>query len=92
MLVIFEHPRGWRILSPSRARLSQVAGDASRDEFARPDSAANPLDRAGIDPKLLSDLAHARPPRNRESLPDALFQVGSYPRPSEPFPFALGPR
>ena len=49
-------------------------GGASRDEFAGLERAADPLHRAGINPKLLSDLAHARPS----------FQFWSYPRPSEP--------
>ena len=46
----------------------------------------------GENPKLLSDLAHARPAGYRQSLSDTLFQLRSYPRPSEPFALALGPR
>jgi hypothetical protein len=50
------------------------------------------LHRTGIDPETLRDLAHAGPSRSRQSLPDPLFQLGGYPRPPEPFSFALGPR
>jgi hypothetical protein len=72
--------------------VDRAKGDASRDEFACFERAADPLHRAGINTKLLGDLAHARPSRNRQSLPDPRFQLGSYPRPSKPFPLTLGPR
>ena len=54
--------------------------------------ATNPLHRAGVDPKPLGDLTHAWPPRSRQGLTDSFFECGGYPRPPEPFSFALGPR
>ena len=71
---------------------NDLGGGASGDEFARLESAADTLHRAGINPKLLSDLSHARPSGNRQSLPNALFQRWSYRRPTQTFPLALGPR
>ena len=38
------------------------------------------LHRAWINTELLSNYAHAWPSRNRQSLPDALFHLRSYPR------------
>jgi hypothetical protein len=83
----------WSVRSLSRpSSVKSASWSSSRAARACLERATNPLHRAGIDPKLLSDLAHTWPSRNRESLPDALFQLRSYSRPSEPFPLALGPR
>jgi hypothetical protein len=75
------------------AKLSETArGGASRVGHPCPERAADPLNRTRIDPKPLSDLAYARPSGSRQSLPDPLFQLGGYPRPSESLSLALGPR
>jgi hypothetical protein len=63
----------WRNRLAWRAERERPRGGVSGDEFARLGRAANPLHRAGVDAELRGDLAHARPSRSRQSLPDPLF-------------------
>jgi hypothetical protein len=77
---------------PGRAERERRRGSVSGDEFVRLESAADALNRAGIDAELRGDLAHARPSGSCQSVPNALFQLRSYPRPTQTFPLAPGPR
>jgi hypothetical protein len=54
--------------------------------------AADPLYRAWIDAEPFGYDAHTWPARSRQSLPDALFQLGSYRRAPQPLALTPSPR